>query len=137
MLRCDLTHRYCRSPTARGADARLEGKAFARFRVFATLGGFDGISGSITGTCGRADDVSARLRLFLHIRADPLGLGDCNPSDASQFPIVLLSFVVPSFLSELGIDIGPLRAGAGIVGFAVSFGHNATSRKSTNGAEVA
>lgn len=36
--------------------------------------------------------------------------------------IVLLVLVVLVVLSELGIDIGPLLAGAGIVGLAVSFG---------------
>ena len=36
--------------------------------------------------------------------------------------IVLLVLVVLIVLSELGIDIGPLLAGAGIVGLAVSFG---------------
>ena len=35
---------------------------------------------------------------------------------------MLLIFVVLIVLSEIGINIGPLLAGAGIVGLAVSFG---------------
>ena len=49
-------------------------------------------------------------------------MGDCNPSDANWFHIVLPRFVVLRILSELGIDVGPLLAGAKIVGLAVSFG---------------
>ena len=49
-------------------------------------------------------------------------MGECKPSDASQFHIALLFFVVPGVPSELGIAIGPLLAGARIVGLAASSG---------------
>jgi len=39
------------------------------------------------------------------------------------FFIVIVVMVVLVFLSSLGVDIGPLIAGAGIVGIAIGFGH--------------
>ena len=58
---------------------------------------------------GELVERGARVRTFL-------------PLVRNVVRIVLLVLVVLVVLSEIGIDIGPLLAGAGIVGLAVSFG---------------
>ena len=58
---------------------------------------------------GKIVERGARIRTFL-------------PLLRNVVRIVLLLFVVLIVLSEIGVDIGPLLAGAGIVGLAVSFG---------------
>ena len=58
---------------------------------------------------GEVVQRGARIRTFL-------------PLLRNVVRIVLLLFVVLIVLSEIGINIGPLLAGAGIVGLAVSFG---------------
>ena len=58
---------------------------------------------------GALVERGARIRTFL-------------PLVRNVVRIVLLVLVVLVVLSEIGIDIGPLLAGAGIVGLAVSFG---------------
>ena len=58
---------------------------------------------------GQLVERGARIRTFL-------------PLIRNVVRIVLLVLVVLVVLSEIGIDIGPLLAGAGIVGLAVSFG---------------
>ena len=58
---------------------------------------------------GELVERGARVRTFL-------------PLVGNVVRIVLLVLVVLVLLSEIGIDIGPLLAGAGIVGLAVSFG---------------
>lgn len=58
---------------------------------------------------GEVVERGARIRTFL-------------PLLRNVVRIVLLVFVVLIVLSEIGINIGPLLAGAGIVGLAISFG---------------
>ena len=60
-------------------------------------------------TSGQVVQRGARIRTFL-------------PLLRNVVRIVLLLFVVLIVLSEIGINIGPLLAGAGIVGLAISFG---------------
>jgi small conductance mechanosensitive channel len=62
-----------------------------------------------TDGSGRGLPRSARSRTLL-------------PLIRTAFRIVLLLIVVLTVLSELGIDIAPLLAGAGVVGLAVGFG---------------
>ena len=58
---------------------------------------------------GEVVERGARIRTFL-------------PLLRNVVRIVLLVFVVLIVLSEIGVNIGPLLAGAGIVGLAISFG---------------
>lgn len=58
---------------------------------------------------GRAIQRSARVRTLL-------------PLLRSALLVVLLTLVTLITLSELGLNIGPLLAGAGVVGLAVGFG---------------
>ncbi|MBP2296220.1 mechanosensitive ion channel domain-containing protein [Azospirillum rugosum] len=64
---------------------------------------------STTDRYGRAIQRSARVRTLLPLLRNAL-------------MVVLLTFVVLIALSELGLNIGPLLAGAGVVGLAVGFG---------------
>ena len=64
---------------------------------------------STTDRNGRAIRRSARVRTLLPLLRNAL-------------MVVLLTFVVLIALSELGLNIGPLLAGAGVVGLAVGFG---------------
>ncbi|SMF53485.1 small conductance mechanosensitive channel [Azospirillum oryzae] len=62
-----------------------------------------------TDRYGHAIQRSARIRTLLPLLRNAL-------------MVVLLTFVTLITLSELGLDIGPLLAGAGVVGLAVGFG---------------
>ncbi len=64
---------------------------------------------STTDRNGRTIQRSARVRTLLPLLRNAL-------------MVVLLTFVVLIALSELGLNIGPLLAGAGVVGLAVGFG---------------
>jgi small conductance mechanosensitive channel len=62
-----------------------------------------------TDRYGHAIQRSARIRTLLPLLRNAL-------------MVVLITFVMLIALSELGLDIGPLLAGAGVVGLAVGFG---------------
>jgi len=62
-----------------------------------------------TDTEGHSVQRSARLRTLL-------------PLMRNGILVVLVIFVAMMVLSELGVDIGPLLAGAGVVGLAIGFG---------------
>ncbi|MBK1837230.1 mechanosensitive ion channel [Azospirillum sp. YIM B02556] len=64
---------------------------------------------STTDRNGHAIQRSARIRTLLPLLRNAL-------------MVVLITFVTLITLSELGLDIGPLLAGAGVVGLAVGFG---------------
>jgi len=65
--------------------------------------------GEGAGGAASSGHQSARIRTLL-------------PLARSALLIVIVTFVSMSVLAELGVDIGPLIAGAGIVGLAVGFG---------------
>ena len=69
------------------------------------------------------DDGSARLRTLL-------------PLLRKILLVTICTITVITILSELGIDIGPLLAGAGVVGLAVGFGAQALVRDVITGAFI-
>ncbi|QJE74419.1 mechanosensitive ion channel [Aerophototrophica crusticola] len=85
------------------------------FIIVFALVAWEVVSGAIeryltaTDTSGQVVQRSARVRTLL-------------PLLRNAFMVLLLTIVILTTLSELGLDIAPLLAGAGVVGLAIGFG---------------
>jgi len=70
---------------------------------------WEGLSAVIEGALGRANGKTARMQTLL-------------PLLRNAGRVLILVMTVLIVLSELGIDIAPLLAGAGVIGLAIGFG---------------